>query len=154
MKKSEYEALKQKQESQAKELEQAQKLLEEREQNPTSVIEEEEKILEMMEDQEILEGSGNRYQYIPASENDLTAKTGQPKYLPVNTCETYGMNCEPETRYVETRRQKQSGFTTGLIKAGEKLLDRSPGGFLVEMVKTLAKPIYIWVIHTDNDPVM
>ena len=52
------------------------------------------------------------------------------------------MNCEPETRYVKTRREKWSGFTTWLIKAGEKLLDRSPGGFLVEIVKTLAKPIY------------
>ena len=104
MKKSEYEALKQKQESQAKELEQAQKLLEEREQNPTSVIEEEEKILEMMEDQEIPEGSGNRYWYIPASEDDLPAKKCQPKYLPVDTCETYGMNCEHEMKYIETRR--------------------------------------------------
>ena len=108
VKKSEYEVLKQKQECQAKELEQAQKLLEEREQNPTSVIEEEEKILEMMEDREIPEGSGNRYQYIPARENDCVAKTGQPKYLPVDTCETYGMNCEPEMKYVETRRQKKS----------------------------------------------
>ena len=61
VKKSEYEALKQKQESQAKELKQAQKLLKEREQNPTSVIEEEEKILEIMEDQEIPEGPGKRY---------------------------------------------------------------------------------------------
>ena len=51
VKKSEFEALTKKQTSQAKELEQAQKLLEEREQNPTSVIQEEEKILEMMEDQ-------------------------------------------------------------------------------------------------------
>ena len=57
-------------------------------------------------------------------------------------------------KYIEARRQKRSGFTTGLIKAGEKLLDGSPGGFLVEMVKTLAKPIYNWVINTDNDPVM
>ena len=63
-------------ESQAKELKQAQKLLEEREQNPASVIEEEEKILEMMEDQEIPEESGNRYRYIPASEDYLAAKTG------------------------------------------------------------------------------
>ena len=118
------------------------------------VIEEEEKILKMMEDREIPEGSGNRYRYILASENYLTAKTGWPKYLPVDTCETYEMNCEPETRYVETRRQKQSRFTTGLIKAGEKLLDGSPGGFLVKMVKTLAKPIYNWVINMDNDPVM
>ena len=119
MKKSEYEALKQKQESQAKELEQAQKLLEEREQNPTSVIEEEEKILKMMEDQEIPEGSGNRYQYIPAREDDRVAKTGRTKYLPVDTYYTYGMNCEPEMKYIETRRQKQSGFTTRIIKAGE-----------------------------------
>ena len=51
-------------------------------------------------------------------------------------------------------RQKRSGFTSGLIKAGEKLLDGLPGGFLIEMVKTLAKPIYNWVIDTDNDPVM
>ena len=76
VKKSEFEALKQKQASQAKELEQAQKLLEEREQNPTSVIEEEEKILEMREDQEIPEGSGNIYRYVPANENDHAAKTG------------------------------------------------------------------------------
>ena len=62
MKKSEFETLAKKQASQAKELEQAQKLLEEREQNPTSsVIQEEEKILEMMKDQEIPVGSGNRY---------------------------------------------------------------------------------------------
>ena len=60
----------------------------------------------MMEDQEIPEGLGNRYWYILASEDDLAAKTGRPNYLPVDTCETYGMNCEPETRYVETRRQK------------------------------------------------
>ena len=57
-------------------------------------------------------------------------------------------------RYVETRRQKRSGFTIGLIKVGEKLLDGSPGGFLVEMFKTLVKPIYNWVINTDNDLVM
>ena len=51
VKKSEFEALAKKQASHAKELERAQKLLEEREQNPTStVIQEEEKILEMMED--------------------------------------------------------------------------------------------------------
>ena len=77
MKKAEAEALAKKQASQAKELEQAQKLLEEREQNPTStVIQEEEKILEMMEDQEIPAGSGNRYRYIPARKDDHAAKTG------------------------------------------------------------------------------
>ena len=77
MKKSEFEALTKKQASQAKELEQAQKLLKEREQNPTSlVIQEEEKVLEMMEDQDIPVGSGNRYRYIPARKDDLTARTG------------------------------------------------------------------------------
>ena len=40
------------------------------------------------------------------------------------------------------------------MKAGEKLLNGSLGGFLIEMVKTIAKPIYNWVINTDNDPVM
>ena len=33
-------------------------------------------------------------------------------------------------------------------------MDGLPGGFLVEMVKTLAKTIYNWVINTDNDPFM
>ena len=55
---------------------------------------------------------------------------------------------------MQPMRQKRSGFTSGLIKASEKLLDGSPGGFLVETVKILAKPIYNWVISTDNDPVM
>ena len=136
MKKSEFEALTKKQASQAKELEQAQKLLEEREQNPTlSVIQEEEKILEMMEDQEIPAGSGNRYRYILARKDDRAARTGRPKYLPVDTCMAYGMNCEPRMKNIEARRQKRGGFTTGLMKAGEKLLDGSPGGFLVEMVR-------------------
>ena len=31
-------------------------------------------------------------------------------------------------------RKKRSGFTDRLLKAGEKLLDGSPGGFLVEML--------------------
>ena len=34
------------------------------------------------------------------------------------------------------------------------MLDGSPEGFLVEMVKALAKLIYNWVINTYNDPVM
>ena len=99
-------------------------------------------------------GLGNRYRYIPGRKDDRAARRGPPKYLPVDTCKAYGMNCEPRMKYIEARRQKRSSFTTGLIKAGEKLLDGSPGGFLVEMVKTLAKPIYNWVINTDNDPVM
>ena len=50
--------------------------------------------------------------------------------------------------------KKRNGFTDGLLKAGEKLLDGNPGGFFVEMQKTIAKPVYNWVIGTDNDDVM
>ena len=37
------------------------------------------------------------------------------------------------SRYME--RKERSGFTDILLKAGEKLLDRSPGGFFVKIVK-------------------
>ena len=50
--------------------------------------------------------------------------------------------------------KKRSGFTDGLLKAGEKLLDGSPGGFFMQMLKTIVKPVYNWVIGTDNDKVM
>ena len=113
MKRDEFEALAKKQASQAKELEHAQKLLEEREQNPTSiVIQEEEKVLEMMEDQEIPVGSGNKYQYLLARKDDCAAKTGRPKYLPVDTCKAYGMKCEPKMKHIEARRQKWRSFIT------------------------------------------
>ena len=51
-------------------------------------------------------------------------------------------------------RGKRSNFTDGLLSAGEKLLDGSPGGFFVEILKTIAKPVYNWVIGTDNNDVM
>ena len=51
-------------------------------------------------------------------------------------------------------RKKRSEFTDGLLKAGEKLLDGSPRGFFVEMLKTIAKPHYNWVIGTDNYDIM
>merc|ERR1711867_302915 len=70
-----------------------------------------------------------------------------------DTCQSYGIGCNAKTKYLQPSQQKRSGFTSGLIKAGEKLLDGSPGGFLVEMVKKIAKPIYNWMISTDNDPV-
>ena len=108
----------------------------------------------MMEDQEIPADSGNRYCYLPAKQDDCVAKTGRPKYLPIDTCQSYGIGCNSKVKYLQPGWQKRSGFTSGLIKAGEKLLDGSPGGFLIEIVKTLAMPIYNWVINTDNDPVM
>ena len=108
----------------------------------------------MMENQDIPAGSGNRYRYLPAKQDDRVAKTRRPKYLPIDTCQSYGIGCNSKVKYLQPGQQKRSGFTSGLIKAGEKLLDGSPGGFLVEMVKALAKTIYNWVISTDNDPVM
>ena len=53
-----------------------------------------------------------------------------------------------------TERKKRSGFTDGLLIAREKLLVGSPAGFFVEMLKTIMKPVYNWVIGTDNDKVM
>ena len=99
-------------------------------------------------------GSREKYVYLPAKRDDKVTETGKPKYLPIDTCYSYGVGCSNKTKYLQTSQQKRSGFTSGLIKAGEKLLDGSPGGFLVEMVKTIAKPIYNWMISTDNDPVM
>ena len=43
------------------------------------------KVLEMMEDQDIPVGSGNRYYYLPVRKDDRAAKTGRPKYLPLDT---------------------------------------------------------------------
>ena len=116
----------------------------------SSVIEQEEKVLRMMEDQVLPNRS--RYQYLPATQRKVAPRTWQPKYLPVDTCKYYGSGCGSSKKYLQTRRQRRS-FTLGLIRAGEKLLDGSPGGFLVEMVKTIAKPIFNWVISTDNDAV-
>ena len=42
----------------------------------------------------------------------------------------------------------------GLLRTREKLLDGSSGGFFMEMLKAMAKPVYNWVIGTDNDHVM
>ena len=39
-----------------------------------------------------------------------------------------------------TDRKKRSTFTDGLLNAGGKLLNGNPGGFFVEMLKTIAKP--------------
>ena len=138
----------------AKEIEKglSKQLLEQKEQNPVlSVIEQEEKILEMMEDQVLPDGS--RYRYILANQSNTAPRTGQPKYLPVDTCKSYGSGCRSSEKYLHVGRQRRS-FTSGLIKAGEKLLDGSPDGFIVEMFKTIAKPIYNWMISIDNDPVM
>ena len=72
VKKAEYEAkVKELEAAKAKEKESSHKLLEEREQNPVpSVVEEEEKVLKMMEDQELPNGSGNRHHFLLARQDD------------------------------------------------------------------------------------
>ena len=124
-----------------------------------------------MEEQEILLGSGKVYQFIPAERNDTVRNTGRPKYLPVKICgdncdivtkQNAVMNPDRRRRDIfsnlgalhslarledldvedVTDRKKRSRFTDGLLKAREKLLDGSPGGFFVEMLKTIAKPVY------------
>ena len=89
VRKAEYEAkLKELEKAKAKEKQLSSKFLEEREQNPVpSIIKQEEKVLEMMEDQVLPDGS--RYCYLPANQDDVAPKTGQPKYLPVYTCQSY-----------------------------------------------------------------
>ena len=70
--KAEYEAkVKELEAAKAKEKELSCKLLEEREQNPISpVIQEEEKFLEMMENQEMPVGSGDKYVYLSVDNPD------------------------------------------------------------------------------------
>ena len=103
MKKAEYDAkVKELEAARAKEKELSHKLLEEREQNPVSpTIQEEEKVLEMMENHEIPAGSGNRYHYLPAKQNDRVTKTGRPKYLPIDTCQSYGIGCNSKVKYLQ-----------------------------------------------------
>ena len=122
--KAEYEEkLKELEEAKAKEKELSQKLLEEKEQNPIStVIQEEEKILEMMERQQLPAASREKYVYLPAKRDDKVTETGRPKYLPIDTCKSYGVGCSNKTNYLQTSWQKRSSFTTGLIKAGENSL--------------------------------
>ena len=102
--KAEYEEkLKELEEAKAKEKELSQKLLEEKEQNPIStVIQEEEKILEMMERQQLPAASREKYVYLPAKRDDKVTETGRPKYLPIDTCKSYGVGCSNKTNYLQT----------------------------------------------------
>ena len=108
------------------------------------------------------------YRFIPVERKDTVRDTGHPKYLPVKPCGDDGVKCElivKNNPVMSTDRkkrmvfsnlgvlhnlEKRSGFTDGLLKAGEKLLDGSPGGFFMEMLKTIAKPVYNWEIVTEK----
>ena len=120
-----------------------------------------------MEEQELGLKLGENYELFPARRNDVDKKTGRPKYIPVEACED---NCSVDTSQDKntrnifsnldvihnlmnfaylildvlniTDRKKRSTFTDGLLNAGGKLLNGNPGGFFVEMLKTIAKPVY------------
>ena len=47
-----------------------------------------------MEEQEIPQGSGKVYHFIPAERNDTVRNTGRHKYLPINICGNEGENCK------------------------------------------------------------
>ena len=101
MKRAEAEAKAKEEAARAKEKELSCKLLEEKEQNPVSlIIQEEEKVLKMMEDQEIPVGSGNRYLYLPARQDNRVTKTGGLKYLPLDTCQSYKIGCNSKVKYL------------------------------------------------------
>ena len=137
------EKLKELYEAKAKGNELSQKLQEEKERNNISaIIQEEEGILKMMERQELPVDSRREYVYLPAERNDKVIKTGRQKYLPIDPCQAYGIGCSNKTKYLKTSWQKRSIFTSEGTKNNEKQIDKSPGGFLTEIVETIAKPIY------------
>ena len=104
MKRAEAEAKAKEEAARAKEKELSRKLLEEKEQNPVSlIIQEEEKVLEMMEDQEIPVGSDNRYCYLSARQVNRVTKTGRPKYLPIDTGQSYRIGCNSRVKYLKPR---------------------------------------------------
>ena len=57
-------------------------------------IYEEEEVLRFMEEQEIPQGSGKVYHFIPAERNDTVRNTGRHNYLPIDICGDEGENCE------------------------------------------------------------
>ena len=138
------EKLKEFEEAKAKEKELSQKLLEEKERNNISaVIEEEEKILAM---QELPVGSKEKYVYLPEKRDDQVTETGRPNYLPIDPCQAYRVGCSNKTKYLKTSQQKRSIFTSESTKNNAKQINKSPGKFLAEMVESIAKPVYNWVI--------
>ena len=61
-----------------------------------------------MERQELPFDSGEEYAYLPAEREDKTIETGRPKYLPIDSCQAYGIGCNNKTDYLKTSRQKRS----------------------------------------------
>ena len=63
----------------------------------------------------------------------------------------YGEFCPREHRF---RRDATEDFLGGIWKTGEKLLDGNIGGSITTFLKTLAQPVFHYLIHSNNDPVM
>ncbi len=59
--------------------------------------------------------------------------------------------CPREHRF---RRDATEDFLGGIWKTGEKLLDGNIGGSITTFLKTLAQPVFHYLIHSNNDPVM
>ena len=99
-----------------------------------------------METQELPIDSREECAYLLAEREDKTIETGRPKYLPIDSCQAYGIGCNNKTNYLKTSQQKRSLFTSEGTKNDKKQIDNSPGGFLSKIVQTVAKPIYNWII--------
>ena len=63
----------------------------------------------------------------------------------------YGEFCPREHR---AKRDATEDFLGGIWKTGEKLLDGNIGGSITTFLKTVAQPVYHYLIHSNNDPVM
>ena len=100
----------------------------------------------MMETQELPVDSREECAYLLAEREDKTIETGGPKYLTIDPCQAYRVGCSNKTKYSKTSQQKRSIFTSESTKNNEKQFNKSPGKFLDEMIKTIAKPIYNWIM--------
>merc|ERR1711867_379807 len=63
----------------------------------------------------------------------------------------YGEFCPREHRF---RRDATEDFLGGIWRTGEKLLDGNIGGSITTFLKTLAQPVFHYLIHSNNDPVI
>ena len=63
----------------------------------------------------------------------------------------YGEFCPKEYR---AKRDATGDFLGGILQTGEKLLEGNIGGSITTFLKTVARPVYHYLIQSDNDPVM
>ena len=63
----------------------------------------------------------------------------------------YGEFCPKEHR---AKRDATEDFLGGIWKTGEKLLEGNIGGSITTFLKTVAQPVYHYLIQSNNDPVM